>query len=171
MLYFQAPGVAEAELDADPRRSLRLVYYAASGEGAQPLAFFGKPPGSGLLDGMVDPSALPSWLTELDLDHCAAEFAHAGFRGGLNRYRNMDHDWADLADFAQAKIEMPALFLGGANDLTLALRPDAIEAMKPRVVDLRAAVVIPGAGHWIQQERPAETNDALLSFLGGLRRA
>jgi pimeloyl-ACP methyl ester carboxylesterase len=169
MLYFQEPGVAEAELEADPRRSLRLVYYSASGEGAQPLAFAGKAPGLGLLDGMVDPPALPPWLTERDLDSCAAEFARAGFRGGLNRYRNMDRDWTDLADFADAKIEMPALFLAGANDLTLALRPDAIAAMKPRVLDLRAAVVVPGAGHWIQQERPAETNEALLSFLGGLR--
>jgi pimeloyl-ACP methyl ester carboxylesterase len=168
MLYFQEPGVAEAELDADPRRSLRLIYYAACGDAPQPLGFFGKPVGAGLLAGMIDPPALPPWLTEEDLDFAAAEFARSGFRGGLNRYRNMDRDWTELAALADTKVKVPAVFISGERDLSLVLRPDAIEATRKRAVDLRAAVIVPGAGHWIQQERPAETSAALLAFLAGL---
>jgi len=168
MLYFQQPGVAEAELEADPRRSLRLIYYAASGEAPAAPGFFGKPAGAKLLDGMVDPPALPAWLTEDDLDLYATDFARAGFRGGLNRYRNMDQDWEELADLAGAKVQTPALFIVGAKDLGMTLRPDAVEAMRKHVVDLRDALVVPGAGHWIQQEAPAQTNEALIAFLRGL---
>jgi pimeloyl-ACP methyl ester carboxylesterase len=168
MLYFQEPGVAEAELEADPRRSLRLIYCAASGETPQPGAFIGKPAGSRLLDGIVDPPTLPPWLPEEDLDHYAADFARAGFRGGLNRYRNMDRDWAELSEVADTKVLVPAMFLAGAKDLTLAMLPDAIEKTRRRAVDLRHAALLPDAGHWIQQERPEQTNEALLAFLAGL---
>jgi epoxide hydrolase A/B len=164
VLYFQEPGVAERELDADPRRSLRLIYHAASGDAPLGPGFFGKAAGAKLLDGMTDPPVLPSWLTESDLDVYAAEFARSGFRGGLNRYRNMDRDWEDLADIAEAKVGVPALYVVGGKDLTQALVPDGTERIKARVVDLRGAVVIPGAGHWTQQEAPEQTNDALLAF-------
>jgi pimeloyl-ACP methyl ester carboxylesterase len=168
MLYFQEPGVAEAELDADARRSLRLIYYAASGDAPPSPGFFGKPAGAKLLDAMIDPPALPAWLSEDDLGTFAAEYARAGFRGGLNRYRNMDRDWEELAEYDSTKIEIPALYIVGDRDLTAALRPDGIALMKARVADLRGAVVIPGGGHWIQQERPAETTQALLTFLRGV---
>jgi pimeloyl-ACP methyl ester carboxylesterase len=164
ILYFQPPGVAEAELEADPRRSLRLVYYAASGDAPKPTGFFGKPAGAKLLDGMIDPPQFPSWLSEEDLGVYAADFAKVGFRGGLNRYRNMDRDWEDLAHLADAKLEMPALFIVGSKDLGLVQRPDAIDRMRKHVTNLEA-VVVPGEGHWIQQEAPAETNEALLGFL------
>lgn len=167
MLYFQEPGVGEAELEADVRRSLRLIYFAASGDARPGPGFFGKPAGARLLDGMVDPPVLPPWLTEEDLDVYAADFARTGFRGGLNKYRAMDRDWEDLADLADAKVEIPALFIAGERDMSM-MRPTAIEDMKKRVPDLRAAIVLPGEGHWIQQEAPAQTNEALLAFLRGL---
>jgi pimeloyl-ACP methyl ester carboxylesterase len=164
MLYFQEPGVAEAELEADIRRSLRLIYFNASGEGSPVGGFLGKPAGAKLLDGMVDPPVLPAWLTEQDLDAYVADFQRSGFRGPLNRYRNMDRDWEELADVGDAKVTIPALFVAGEKDLVLV--PDAVERMKARVPDLRGVVLLPGAGHWIQQERPVETNAALLGFLG-----
>jgi pimeloyl-ACP methyl ester carboxylesterase len=168
ILYFQEPGVAEAELDANPRRSLRLIYYAASADAPAAPAFLGKPARAKLLDGMIDPPVLPSWLTEQDLDAYAVDFEKAGFRGGLNRYRNMDRDWEETADLAQAKVLVPALFMVGAKDLGLRSRSDAVETTKRHVVDLRDAVVLPDVGHWIQQEAPTQTNAALLAFLRGL---
>jgi pimeloyl-ACP methyl ester carboxylesterase len=168
MIHFQEPGVAEAELEVDVRRSLRLVYYAASGDAAVGPGFFGKPAGARLLEGMVDPPVLPAWLTEHDLDVYAADFARAGFRGGLNRYRNMDSDWEDLAELADARVRIPALFVVGEKDLTFVLRPKGVEDTRQRCDDLREGVVLPGVGHWVQQEAPEKTNEILLRFLRGL---
>jgi pimeloyl-ACP methyl ester carboxylesterase len=169
MLYFQEPGVAEAELDADIRRSLRLLYVNASGDVSPARGFLGKPKGSKLLDGMIDPQALPAWLTEHDLDIFTAELERSGFRGPLNRYRNMDRDWEELADLRDAKVTVPALFLTGDKDIATHLAgADAIDQMRARVPDLREVRIIPGAGHWVQQEKPEEVNAALLTFLEGL---
>lgn len=166
MVYFQEPGVAEAELEADVRRSLRLIFYAASGEAPPAPGFAGKSAGAKLLDGMTDPPTLPSWLSEAELDAYAADFARTGFRGPLNRYRCMDSDWADLVELAGATVSVPALFVVGDQDMSFKLRGvDAIVQMRAAVPDLRDAVILPGAGHWIQQERPAETNAALIAFL------
>jgi pimeloyl-ACP methyl ester carboxylesterase len=165
MLHFQDPGVAETELDADVRRSLRLFLYAASGEGMNLGAFVGKPKGANVLDGMVDPAPFPSWLSDEELDVFAGEMARRGFFGGLCRYRNMDRDFADLPQLAGAKLPQPMLFVAGDRDLTLALNQSAVESMKVHVPDLRRSLILPGAGHWIQQERPVETNRAIVEFL------
>ncbi len=166
MLDFQEPGVAEAELDADIRRSLRLIYYAASGESPPAPGFFGKPAGAKLLDGMIDPPILPAWMAEEELDVWAAEFRRNGFRGPLNRYRNLDRDWAELAERADEKVRVPALFITGDRDPTLPLGGgEVIDSMKRIVPDLRPVVVLRGAGHWIGQERPEETSAALVEFL------
>jgi pimeloyl-ACP methyl ester carboxylesterase len=166
MVYFQEPGVAEAELEADVRRSLRLMFYSAAGGTPPGPGFGGKPAGAKLLDGMTDPPTLPAWLSEAELDAYAADFARHGFHGPLNRYRCMDSDWADLAELAGATVSVPALFVVGAEDMSFKMRgPDAIAQMRAAVPHLREALVLPGAGHWIQQERPAETSAALISFL------
>ena len=168
IVYFQDPGVAEAELEADPRRSMRLILYAASGDAPPAPGFVGKPKGQGLLDGMNDPHPLPSWLTDADIDEFAGEFSRTGFRGGINRYRNMDRDWEELPQVRGAHITQPALFIYGSKDLVVASNPAAIDTMKQYCDDLRSVVVLPGAGHWTQQERPDETNAALIEFLKGL---
>ncbi len=167
MVYFQDPGVAEAELEADPRRSMRLILYAASGDSPPAPGFAGKPKGSGLLDGMTDPEVLPPWLTEADIDYFAGEFKRTGFRGGINRYRNMDRDWEELPQLHEAHVTQPSLFIAGEKDLVIANRT-RIETMKQHCDDLRHVVLIPGCGHWTQQERPDETNAALIEFLRGL---
>jgi len=162
-LYFQEPGVAERELEADVRRSLRCMYYEASGDCPRPGAgFIGGPPRERLLDAMTDPNPFPSWLTDEDLDVFVRAFTRSGFRGPLDRYRNQDRDWEDLAELAGRRIEVPALFIGGDRDLTLAY---GIDGMKNVAPDLRDVVILPGAGHWTQQERPRETTEALLRFL------
>jgi pimeloyl-ACP methyl ester carboxylesterase len=166
--YFQDVGVAERELEEDPRRSMKLILYNISGDGGGVGTFAGKPKTQGLLDGMTDPSVLPAWLTDADLDYYGGQFAKAGFRGGINRYRNMDRDWEELPQLADAKIKQPALFIAGQKDGVIAMNPGSIDTMKTLIPNLRDVVLLPGAGHWTQQERPAEVNAAMIAFLKGL---
>ena len=167
MLYFQEPGVAEAELESDVRRAMPAFLYMASGD-APAGSFTIKPKDSKFLDGMPEPEHLPPWLSQADLDYFIAEFERTGFRGGLNRYRNMDRDWEELPELADAKVRQPALFIAGDRDAVIAMMPNGVETMKQYAPDLRGVVMLPGAGHWTQQERPNEVNDALIAFLKGL---
>jgi pimeloyl-ACP methyl ester carboxylesterase len=167
MLYFQEPGVAEAELEADPRRSMRTFLYAASGDDTNPgSGMAGKKKGDQFLTGMSNPGTLPAWITEADVDYYGNEFKRTGFRGGLNRYRNMDRDWAELPQLEGAKVTQPALFIGGSKDGVLAFT--SMDAMKANVANLRDLIMLEGAGHWTQQERPKEVNEALIKFLKSL---
>lgn len=165
VLYFQEPGVAEAELEADIPKSLRVLF---TGDALDPTAAANqaKRLGDGLLTGFDVPESLPSWLTEDDLTYFSKELTASGFRGGLNRYRNMDRDWQELPELATARVEQPALFVIGERDPARKLAP--VDSMTQMVPNLREVCVVPGAGHWVQQERPAEVNAALLGFLRAL---
>src|ERR1700712_1798412 len=169
-LYFQEPGVAEAELEADVRTSLRKFYYWSSGEARKVNDRVANPAGRGLLDRLVDPAQLPSWLTKADLDYYESRFRESGFRGPLNRYRNSERDFADMAEFDGRQITQPAAFLAGSLEPILGMIPgvDMIERMRAQCADLRLVRIMEDAGHWLQQERPAEVNAALLEFLGTL---
>ena len=166
LLSFQEPGVAERELEADVRSSMLRFLYAASGDVVEPPDFWQKPKTAKFLDGLPEPQKLPPWLTEADLDYFTAEFQRAGFRGGLNWYRNFDRNWKLTPGLADAKVTQPALFIAGDRDGVLAMVP--VDAMIPLVPNLRPVVMIPGAGHWTQQERVEETNAALVGFLRSL---
>lgn len=176
-LYFQSPGVAEAELERDVRRSIRGLLYSASGD-APRLESSGTPVGDvgmvprqgGFLSRILNPASLPAWITEADVDFYANEFTRTGFRGGLNWYRNIDRNWELLAPFAGAPVTVPALYIAGDRDLVLAFRGmDKIIAHLPKFVpQLRGTLILPGCGHWTQQERAREVNEAMLDFLGGL---
>ena len=69
-----------------------------------------------------------------------------------------------------AKIRQPSLFVAGAKDpvITGVLGQRRLATMGEVLPGLTAKVLIEGAGHWIQQERPGEVNDALLAFIRGL---
>jgi pimeloyl-ACP methyl ester carboxylesterase len=123
-----------------------------------------------LLDRLVDPAQLPSWLTEADLDYYESRFRESGFRGPLNRYRNSERDFADMAEFDGRQITQPAAFLAGSLEPILGMIPgvDVVERMRAQCADLRQVKIVEGAGHWLQQERSAEVNAALLEFLGTL---
>ena len=176
-LYFQEPGVAEADLERDPTVTIRRLLYWASGDARDPTARtvapgdVGMVPRAvGLVDSRPDPPALPAWLGEAEVDFYAGEFARAGFRGGLNWYRNIDRNWELLAPWAGAKVTVPALFVAGERDLVLAFRgmDQLVPALSTLVPNLRRTLVLPGCGHWTQQERPREVNAAILEFLEGL---
>jgi pimeloyl-ACP methyl ester carboxylesterase len=170
-LYFQDPGVAEAELEADVRTSLRKIYYSSSGEAQKAKTKVENPAGPGFLDRLVDPERLPSWLTETDLDYYVSQFTESGFRGPLNRYRNSERDFVEFAPFDGKRIAQPAAFLAGSLDPILRMFPgvDMIELMRAQYTDLRTVKVIEDAGHSVQQERPREVNAALLEFLATVR--
>ena len=176
-LYFQTPGVAERELERDARLTIRRTVYSASGDRARDPATGGiprdvgmVPRSGGFLTRMADPEALPAWLTEADIDFYAGEFARTGFRGGLNWYRNIDRNWELLAPFAGARVSVPALYVAGDRDLVLAFRgmDRLIPNLSKLVPNLRRTLILPGCGHWTQQERPQEVNAAVLDFLRGL---
>jgi pimeloyl-ACP methyl ester carboxylesterase len=167
--YFQEPGVAEAELEKDVRDSLRRFYYAISGEGASNWPN-DKHNGDPLLKGLPDPDPFPAWLTPADLDYFVGEFQASGFRGPLNRYRNHDADFQWLQGFKGRKIEQPSLFIGGERDLVLSMlgRGDLVAMMRAEMTDLRGTDILPGCGHWTQQERPAEVNARLIPWLNAV---
>ena len=169
-LYFQEPGVAEAELEADVLTSLRKVYYWSSGERQKAKATIENPIGPGLLDRLVDPNPFPVWLTEADLDYFASQFRNSGFRVPLNRYRNSERDFEQLAAFDGKPFTHPTAFMAGSLEPVLRMIPgvDMVELMRKQCADLRYVRLMEDAGHWLQQERPAEVNAALLEFLRGL---
>jgi pimeloyl-ACP methyl ester carboxylesterase len=169
ILYFQEPGVAEAEFEADVDRSMRLFTWVASGEGAGNPGFanamVGKPADSKLFESMPEQKGLPSWITEAEHQYYVKAFMKGGFRGPINRYRNMDSDWQDIPELQDARLTQPALFIIGDKDGVATFAPT--EPMKQLVTNLKM-ITLPGAGHWTQQERPRETNEALIAFLNGL---
>jgi pimeloyl-ACP methyl ester carboxylesterase len=166
MVYFQKPGVAEAELEVDIRKSLRMIYFAASGDAPPGLWFVQKPSSAKFLDGLIDPPSLPSWLTQEDLDYYVAQYQQSGFRGPLNWYRNIDRNLELTPQLEGAKIEQPSFFIAGNKDIVLSYGGGGLlAAMDPWVPNLRGKVLIEGAGHWVQAEKPAPVNEALLGFL------
>ncbi len=174
--YFNREGEAEAEFEHDIESALRKVLAGVPSQdaktgapsgGAVDASRLNVPAGRGFLDGLAEPSVLPPWLTEADIAVYAAAFRKTGLRGPFNWYRNIDRNWALLAPFQGAKVMPPALFIAGDRDgvITTAMGKRALDTLAASVPNLRDKVLIPGAGHWIQQERPIEVNAALLRFL------
>jgi pimeloyl-ACP methyl ester carboxylesterase len=170
MVYFQQPGVAEAEFEADLRKTLRTIYSVVSGDAPEGLWFIKKPATAKFLDGLPDPAQspgrLPAWLTEEDLDYYVEQFEQSGFRGPLNWYRNIDRNIELTPQLESAKIEQPSFFIAGKKDPVLSFGGGGwVSKMDESVTNMRGKVFIEGAGHWVQMERPAEVNGALLAFL------
>ena len=168
--YFQEPGRAEAEIEPDVRGWLAGFYAALSGDtmpapGAPDPHFVGH---GGTLRDRFPAGPLPAWLSEHDLDVYAGEFERTGMTGALNRYRNMDRDWEDLADLDGAPITQPSLFIGGALDASTTWMADAINAYPTTLPGLLSSHILDGCGHWIQQERPEEVNRLLTGWLAAL---
>jgi pimeloyl-ACP methyl ester carboxylesterase len=164
--YFQEPGKVEKELEEDIRKSMLGILYSASGDAPPEERFpflFDK--SKRLIDSIAIPATMPPWLTEQDLNFFVNEFRQAGFRGGINWYRNFDRDW-ELTPFLDgAKIIRPTVFAAGDRDIVIEMVPDAYKNLELNAPNLKKKYLIPAAGHWIQQERPAEINQLLIEFL------
>jgi pimeloyl-ACP methyl ester carboxylesterase len=161
-IYFQAPGVAEAELERDVRQTfLKLLANPPSERPAIPWV----PREGGWITRTPTAAGLPVWLTEGDIDFYAGEFKRTGFRGGLNWYRNIDRNWELLAPFAGAKVTVPALYMTGDRTAPQGGIDRVLADLANDVPRLRRAIVLRDCGHWAQQERPSQVNAAMIDFL------
>jgi pimeloyl-ACP methyl ester carboxylesterase len=172
--YFQEPGRAEAEIEPDVRGWLAGFYAALSAdtmpEPGAPDPHFVSRAGNGTLRERFPRHRLPSWLGDHELGVYAEEFERTGMTGALARYRNMDRDWEDLADGGHtgAPVTQPSLFIGGSLDASTTWLADAIDAHPVTLPALTGSHILEGCGHWIQQERPEETNALLTDWLKSL---
>jgi pimeloyl-ACP methyl ester carboxylesterase len=168
--YFQEPGRAEAEIEPDVRGWL-AGFYAALSADTMPAPDVSSPhfvSRGGTLRDRFPTGRQPAWLSENDLDVYAGEFERTGMSGALNRYRNMDRDWEDLAEFDGAPITQPSLFIGGSLDASTTWMAEAIKAYPTTLPGLVSSHILDGCGHWVQQERRAETNRLLTNWLASL---
>jgi len=185
--YFAEQDGIVSEIEPDVRRWLKGAVYTLSGD---PFAEMAKasitlPPvtdpveairnsplciaeGGRMSDAFIYPKTMPSWFTDADLDVFSAEFERSGFAGPLSYYHNIDASWSDLAPMVGKPLTPPALFIGGQFDIATAWGAEAIERAAEHMPDYRGSHILPGCGHWIQQERAEETNRLLLGFLGDL---
>lgn len=171
MQYFQAPGVAEAEFEQDVAASLRRIHYSGSGEGRERVTFGLMAAGQGFLHSTVDPGdELPVWMNAEDMAYYTAEFQRAGFRGGLNWYRNLRRSWELMTPWRGATIRQPSMFIAGERDAVLRFPASRsqLDAYPQSLPGLRGCHILEGAGHWVQRERSAEVNRLLLGFLSRL---
>lgn len=166
ILYFQEPGPAEAELEKDLRSTILKFLFGTSGdatdEGRLQMMF---PKGTGMLDQVVLPDQLPAWLTDDDVQVYVDAFKRSGFRGPLNWYRNMETNRQQLPFQNGVRLVAPSLFICGAEDPVFTVMKPVIDNLDVGMPNLQDKVIVDGAGHWVQQERPNEVNEALLTFL------
>ena len=162
--YFQTPGVAESEFEQDVDRSMRAMFAKGFGDGANSLFV---DPAKGFLGNRSQNPLLPDWISEAELAHFVANYKASGFRGGFNWYRNIDRNWDLTAPWHGALVRQPSLFIAGSEDsvITGMIGAKRVAELDKVLPDLRGKIIIEGAGHWVQQERPAEVNAALLKFL------
>ena len=167
MTYFQEPGVADADLGRDPAATMRRMLGGVTTDGSGPDPSFFANDGRGFVERMPEPEGLPGWLGQDELDVYVHEFERTGFTGGINWYRNLDRNWELTEHLAERKIEVPSLFVGGGADPVLLMTPPS--TMDGWVTDHRGDVIVPGAGHWVQQQAPDEVNAALVGFVESVR--
>ncbi len=97
---------------------------------------------------------------------CGFPFAERGFTGSLNWYRNITRNWELTTSWAGHLITAPAMFIGGDRDPVVNWYDPAVlrQVMRAAVTNLTSYTMLTDAGHWIQQERPAETSAALIDL-------
>ncbi len=171
MLYHnEAGGVAETEYDSDPRGILSRLYLSPDSPREEPTVTNPLRSAGGWIPRLGAAISLPDWLEQQDLDYLVEQFEASGFRGGVNYYRNIERNWETTEQLVGAKIEVPTLFIAGEKDIVIrgATKPMLEAMMATTIPNLHNVVLVPGVGHWIQQEAPNETNRAMINFLENL---
>lgn len=170
MLYHnEVGGVAEKEYDADPRGIISRLYLSPDSPREAPEVTDKHRSAGGWIPRLGAAKGLPDWLSEDDLNYVVSQFEQSGFRGGVNYYRNLHRNWEITADLDPV-VSVPTLFIAGEKDMVIhGAGKDRLAGAIGRVVpDLRGVELFPGIGHWVQQEAPDDTNQAMLNFLAGL---
>ena len=169
ILYFQEVGPADEEMARDPRQTMtRLLCGVKADPDDNAVSMVARAPKKSEIAGFVAtmppaPDVLPEWITQEEVDYYVDEFTRTGFTGGINWYRNFHRNWEITPHIADAKVECPAYFISGKQDPVIGGRTSGFDS--PTLLDWRGETIIDDAGHWVQQEKPAETNAALISFL------
>jgi len=166
MVYFQEPGVADADLGRDPAVTMRRLLSARLAVDSMPDPATFAADGRGFVDRIPESEGLPAWLSEDELAVYVDAFTRTGYTGPINWYRNLDRNWELTADRAGVHVTAPSLFIGGAQDPVLMMTPPGVA--HGSLDDHRGDVIVPDAGHWVQQEQPAAVNETLLGFLDSL---
>ena len=150
VVTFQDYGRADAVFDADPAKLLRLLYRKAGGPAVDIDPAFERVEMLNMLQ--VDEAKWPGvpLLNDEDFAYYVEAFKRAGFRGGINWYRNFTRNWQMSADFEQ-KVPHPSLMICAADDRVLP--PSMAEGMDKYVPDLETHI-IDDCGHWTQNEQP-----------------
>jgi pimeloyl-ACP methyl ester carboxylesterase len=162
--YFQTSGTAEAEFERDIGLMMRTLLGRKSSDPAASLFIES---GKGFLGDAKADRPVADWLTEADLAYFSEAYKKSGFRGGMNWYRNIDRNWELTAPWQGAQIHQPSLFIAGSRDsvITGLIGAKHVGDMERILPNLKQKLIIDGAGHWVQQERPEEVNAALIGFL------
>lgn len=170
MKYFQTPGVVESAFEADLGAALRKIYFAASGAAPSGLWASEQPEDAAMLDFLVDPDPAPAWMSPERVATVVDANGGGPLHGWFNRYRAQKFDGADLAEAAPANLAQPACFIAGASDIVrdFVAGIDLFAGAEAAYDDARGLTIIEGSGHWVQQEKPDETNAALEAFVSGL---
>ncbi len=170
LYHNEAGGVAEAEYDSDPKGILSRLYLSPNSPREAPTINDRARSAGGWIGRLGAPIGLPDWLSQEDLDYVVGQFESAGFRGGVNYYRNFHRNWEITEHLTDTKIDVPTLFIAGEQDVVIAgaNQGQLTGAMSRVATDLRDVVLIPDIGHWVQQEAPEETNAAMHEFLQGI---
>ena len=168
ILYFQEVGPADEEMARDPRQTMTRLLCGVKVDPDNAVSMLARAPKKSEIAGFVAtmppaPDVLPEWITQAEVDYYVDEFTRTGFTGGINWYRNFHRNWEITPHIAEAKVECPSYFIAGKQDPVIGGRSGGFES--PTLLDWRGETIIDDAGHWVQQEKPTETNAALINFL------
>ncbi len=166
-IYYQTPGVAEREFEENVGKTMRAFLCGESGQAKK--VYDMTVTDHGMLPKFEIFDELPAWLTEHDIEHWETVYRRTGFTGGLNWYRNVTTNWELMAPWAGSTVTVPALCMMGEMDHLYQWRrnPDWTIPMRETVPELEA-ILLEGCGHWMQQEKPHDVNEALVQFVSRL---
>lgn len=126
------------------------------------------PHGKTMRERFLTPKELPPWLSEADLAVYVEAFERGGLHGPFSFYKNIPADWAFLEAYDDAKLQPPAYFLGSEFDVATWWGAEALNRVDEKIANYVGQTILPGCGHWIQQERIDDTNRVLLEFLSAI---
>lgn len=159
-LYFQEPGVAEAELEKNMSRTFKSFFRTSDDMGL--LTVNKATEMGGILVGTPEDPKVSKITTEEEIEYYIQQFKKSGFRGPLNWYRNTERNWKWSCKALGRKILVPALMVTAEKDIVL--RPEMSKNMENWIPFLKRGH-IEDCGHWTQIEKPAEVNQILIKWL------